>query len=71
MKRLDTVLESLHDSRWHSLDELRAHFSLSEDKLKKIIRFLEEEEFISFGEERGRAKINPLGLAFLELPSGY
>ena len=71
MKRLDIVLESLHDSQWHSLDESRALFSLPEDKLKKIIRFLEEEEFISFDEERGRAKINPLGLAFLTLSSEY
>lgn len=71
MKRLDIVLESLYDSQWHSLDEIRTHFSLPEDKLKKIIRFLEEEEFISFDEERERAKINPLGLTFLTLPSEY
>ncbi len=72
MKRLDIVLESLHDSQWHSLDEIRTHFSLPEDKLKKIVRFLEEEEeFISFDKERGRAKINPLGLTFLTLPSEY
>ena len=71
MKHLDIVLESLHDSQWHSLDEIRALFSLPGDKLKKIVRFLEEEEFISFDEERERAKINPLGLAFLTLPSEY
>lgn len=71
MKRLDIVLESLHDSQWHSLDEIRALFSLPEDKLKKIVRFLEEVEFISFDEERGRAKINSLGLAFLTLPPEY
>ena len=65
------VLESLHDSQWHSLDEIRALFSLPGDKLKKIVRFLEEEEFISFDEERERAKINPLGLTFLTLPSEY
>ncbi len=71
MKRLDIVLESLHDSQWHSLGEIRALFSLPEDKLKKIIRFLEEGEFITFDEERERAKINPLGLTFLTLPSEY
>jgi DNA-binding IclR family transcriptional regulator len=68
MMHLDIVLESLHDSQWHSLDELAALFSLPEDKLKKIIRLLEEEGFISFEEERGRVKIKPLGLTFLELP---
>ncbi len=68
MKHLDIVLESLHDSQWHSLDEIAALSSLPEDKLKKIIRFLEEEEFISFDEERERAKIKPLGLTFLQLP---
>ena len=65
------VLESLHDSQWHSLDEIRALFSLPGDKLKKIVRFLEEVEFITFDEERERAKINPLGLTFLTLPSEY
>ncbi len=68
MKHLEIVLESLQDSQWHSLDEIAALFSLPEDKLKKIIRFLEEEEFISFDEGRERTKIKPLGLTFLQLP---
>ncbi|MCW3132970.1 MAG: hypothetical protein N2V78_01370 [Methanophagales archaeon] len=68
MKHLDIILESLHDLQWHSLDEIAALFSLPEDTLKKIIRFLEGEGFISFDEERGRVKIKPLGLTFLQLP---
>ncbi len=69
MKPLDEILELLKDSQWHSLDEIRAQVSLSEDKLKEIIRFLEEQEFISIDKNKMRAKISPLGLTFLELPS--
>lgn len=69
MKPLDKILELLQDSQWHSLDEIRTQVSLSEDKLKEIIRFLEEQEFISMDKNKMRAKIRPLGLTFLELPS--
>jgi len=71
MKPLDKILELLQDSQWHSLDEIKARVSLSEDKLKKIVRFLEEQEFISEDKNKGEAKIKPLGLTFLELPSEY
>lgn len=75
MKFLDKILESLHDLQWHSLDEIRTQVSISlpkgaEDKLNKIIPFLEEQGFISVDEESGKAKIKPLGLQFLGLPSG-
>jgi len=69
MKKLDRILESLHDSQWHSLDEIRAQFSLSEDKTNEIIHFLEEQEFITIDDERGRIKIKSSGLEFLALPS--
>lgn len=74
LKFLDEILESLRDLQWHSLDEIRAQSSLSlpkgmEDKLNIIIPFLEKQEFISIDEEGGRARIKPLGLKFLGLPS--
>ena len=60
--------------QWHSLDEIRTQVSISsplsaEEKLNKILPLLEIEEFISIDVERGRAKIKPMGLKFLELPS--
>jgi RIO-like serine/threonine protein kinase len=70
MKPLDKILELLRDSQWHSLDEIKAHVSLPEDEFKKIIRFLEEQEFINLDKNRRRAKIKPAGLTFLELPTG-
>jgi len=74
LKFLDEILESLRDSQWHSLDEIRTQISTSlpmgaEDTSNKIISLLEEQEFISIDKESGRAKIKPLGLKFLGLPS--
>lgn len=70
MKPLDKILELLQDSQWHSLDEIKAQVSLPGDKVKNIIRFLEEQEFISWDKNKGEAKIKPVGLTFLELPQG-
>jgi hypothetical protein len=67
MKTIDTVLEQLLDSQWHSLDELRGRVSLSEDKVKRIITLLEENEFINLDINKARAKIRTPGLRFLEL----
>ena len=69
MKSVDRILESLRDSQWHSLDEIRAKFSLPEDKATEIIHFLEEQGFVGIDNERGGVKIKPLGLEFLALPS--
>ncbi|MGB7532630.1 MAG: hypothetical protein WA977_06600 [Halobacteriota archaeon] len=74
LKFLDEILESLRDLQWHSLDEIRTQVSLSlplsaEEKLNKILPLLEIQEFISIDVERGRAKIKPMGLKFLGLPS--
>ncbi len=74
LKFLDEILESLRDLQWHSLDEIRTQVSPSlplsaEEKLNKILPLLEIQEFISIDVERGRAKIKPMGLKFLGLPS--
>ena len=70
MKPLDEILELLHDSQWHSLDEIRAQGSLPGDKANEIIRFLEGQGFIIIGIDKGerKAKIKPRGLTFLKLP---
>lgn len=76
LKFLDGILESLRDLQWHSLDEIRTQVSISspgsaEEKLNlnKFIPLLEVHEFISIDVERRRAKIKPMGLKFLGLPS--
>jgi len=68
---LDELLESLRDLQWHSLDEVRTQVSPgTEDELYyKFIPLLEVQEFISIDTERKRAKIKPMGLKFLGLPS--
>jgi len=68
MLDIDTILERLQDSQWHSLDEIGGYVSLSDDKVKRIIAFLEENEFINFDNDKTRAKIRTTGLRFLELP---
>jgi len=69
-KTLDRILELLKDSEWHLMDELKAKlFFLPDEKLNEIIRFLEEYKFVNFNKEEKKAKIEPLGLSFLELPS--
>ncbi|MGB2728477.1 MAG: hypothetical protein WBD09_08365 [Halobacteriota archaeon] len=67
---LDRILYLLKDSQWHLTDELKAKLLFpSDEKLNEIIRFFDEYEFINFNEEEKKAKIEPLGLSFLELPS--
>ena len=52
------------------MDELKAKlFFLSEENLNEIIRFLDEFKFINFNKKEKKAKIKPLGLSFLQLPS--
>lgn len=67
MKSIDTVLEQLQDSQWHSLDELKRRVSLSDDTVKRIIALLEENEFVNLDINKARAKIRTPGLRFLEL----
>ncbi|MGB2840891.1 MAG: hypothetical protein WBC40_00185 [Halobacteriota archaeon] len=51
------------------MDEIKAKFYfLLEDKLDEVIRFLEEQQLIKLDRNKRRAKINSLGLRFLELP---
>lgn len=68
MNAIDTVLEWLHDSQWHSLDELKGNVSLSDDEVKRIVTVLEENEFINLDGNKTKAKIRTSGLRFLELP---
>jgi hypothetical protein len=70
IKALDEVLELLEDSHWHLTDELKAKLLLpSEEQLNEIIRFLEKYEFVTFDVQEKKAKIEPLGLSLLQLPS--
>jgi predicted transcriptional regulator len=69
MMEMDKLLELLRDSEWHSIAEIKPELlPLQETAVKKIIRFLAQYGFISHDKEKDRAKINPLGLSFLELP---
>jgi len=69
MKAPDKILELLQDLQWHLVDEIKAKFYfLPEDKLNEVILFLEEQQLIKLDRNKRRAKINPLGLRFLELP---
>ena len=65
---LDRTLDLLCDSRWHSLDEIMAEFSLPENVLYNFIHFLEGLAFIELDKEKNAVKIKPLGVKFIELP---
>ncbi|GAH68140.1 unnamed protein product [marine sediment metagenome] len=73
----DKIVELLYNSRWHSVDELKAKIPLPPGKLAQlapVLDFLAEFYFIEFrgegeGEkEKSEVKITQLGLSFLELP---
>ena len=68
MEVFDRILERLCDLWWHSLEEIRAEFSLPEAVLYNIIRFLEEQAFIELDKDKNAVRIKPLGVIFLELP---
>lgn len=69
MERIDIILNKLKDSQWHSCDEIKEHVALSDDALKIILKFLNDDNFIIYEMPNKRAKIKPLGLRFLELKS--
>ena len=70
IKTMDEILELLEDSQWHLIDELQAKLLLpSEEILNEIIHFLEKYEFVTFDIKEKKAKIEPLGLSLLQLPS--
>ncbi|GAH97474.1 unnamed protein product [marine sediment metagenome] len=64
----DKIVELLHNSRWHSVDELKAKIYLPPEKLASILDFLAKFYFIEFRGEREKSevKITQLGLSFLE-----
>ena len=68
MAVLDRTLDLLCDSRWHSVDEIKAEFSLPEYVLYDLIHFLEGQAFIELDKEKNAVKIKPLGVKFIELP---
>jgi len=54
---LNTLLLSLRDGEWHSLDEIRTKFDIAEDKLVTVLSFLSEYSFIEFDRANRRARV--------------
>ncbi len=65
MKVLDNILEQLHDTQWHNLEEIKNNITLPSDKLNMMLSFLEKQSFIDVN--NGKLKITGLGLKFLNL----
>lgn len=55
----------LEDGSWHTIDELKEKFEVSEDYVLKIAKFLEKYGFIEFIEREKKVKIES---SFKELP---
>jgi len=63
-KLSERVLDDLMDGKWHSVRDLMAH--VSPVKLKKILEFYEEYEFIEWNRESGLVRLNWLTMTFLQ-----
>jgi len=55
----------LEDGSWHTIDEFKEKFEVSEEYILKIVRFLEEYGFIDFIERERKVRIKP---SLMKLP---
>jgi predicted transcriptional regulator len=67
MLYLDTALELLRDSQWHSIMSIKKEISLQDEKFNTIISFLQEHGFVE--KENQKMRITFSGLRFMELSS--
>ncbi|SNQ58953.1 hypothetical protein [Candidatus Methanoperedens nitratireducens] len=67
MEELDSILELIRDSQWHSIEEIQGEINLPSDKLNEVILFLKEQAFVD--KQNGSIRITPAGLRLLELPA--
>lgn len=67
MEELDSILELIRDSQWHSIEEIQGEINLPSDKLNEVILFLKEQAFLD--KQNGSIRITPAGLRLLELPA--
>ncbi len=54
MLEIDLVTNALKNSEWHELDKIFEKCKLSEVKVKKILKFLEEYDFIEINGQKIR-----------------
>jgi len=67
MHTIDNIMALIHDSQWHGMDEIHREFPIPEEKLDKVLCFLQDYDFIN--KENQKLKITPAGLKFLKLPN--
>ncbi len=65
IKTFDKILEQLDDAEWHSIDEISEKIILPPDELKRLIIFLQTEDFVRKKDEK--LKITERGMRFLKL----
>ncbi len=66
---LDQILYLLNDENWHDLEEIVEEISISEEKIKEIMKLLEKTEMVETKNGEKKVKIDKLGITILELPS--
>ena len=59
------LMNFLEDGSWHTIDEFKEKFEVSEEYILKIVRFLEEYGFIDFIERERKVRIKP---SLMKLP---
>ena len=63
--KIAEVLEMLEDGKWHTLKEMQEKIKLSENKIQRIVEFLEEYGFVLMDEEKGWVKLDETVKEFL------
>lgn len=65
MSKVDEVFCVFEDGRVHGVGEMAKKVSLPKSKMRRVLDFLAEFNFIEFDRRRGKAKASPMGMRFL------
>jgi DNA-binding IclR family transcriptional regulator len=63
---LSNVLEILEDGEWHNYQDIANQAKISEEKVLRVVDFLNEFSLANVDNKERRVKLSP---AFLELPT--
>ena len=66
LSAIDEILWLLKDGKWHDLKNITEKCSSPESKVKIVINFLWEYDFIQMNENGRKAKLRPLMLKFID-----
>jgi DNA-binding IclR family transcriptional regulator len=65
LTRMTAILEILRDGKWHRFEEIEEKTKTDEAKLRRIVEFLHDYNFIIIDESNKKAKIDRTAKEFL------